>query len=377
MSSYDVIANQPLVIDNGSGVIKAGFAGEQLPKCHFPNFVGRPKHTRVMAGALEGDVFVGPKAEEYRGLLSLKYPMEHSIVTDWNDMERVWQYIYSNDQLKAEPSEHPVLLTEAPLNPASNREKACEIFFETFNAPALYIQMQAVLSLYSSGRTTGVVLDSGDGVSHVVPIYEGFAVEHGIQRIDVAGRDVTKYLRLLLRKEGYIFHRSSEFEIVREIKEQKCRLMSSNSHKEESSETPKLTHVLPDGSKIDIGAAHYRAPEVLFRPEIIGEEYNGIAQCVFNAIQKCDFDLRKTLYQNIMLSGGSTLFPGFGDRLLNEVRKLTSKDIKVRILAPQERLFSTWIGGSILASLDTFRKIWISKQEYDSSGKSIINRKLL
>ncbi|KAI1709949.1 actin domain-containing protein [Ditylenchus destructor] len=336
MSMYDVIANQPVVIDNGSGVIKAGFAGEQMPKCRFPNFVGRPKHVRVMAGALEGDIFIGPKAEEYRGLLSLKYPMEHSIVTDWNDMERVWQYVYSNDQLKAEPSEHPVLLTEAPLNPISNREKAAEIFFETFNVPALYIQMQAVLSLYSSGRTTGVVLDCGDGVSHVVPIYEGFAIEHGIQRMDVAGRDVTRYLRLLLRKEGHIFHRTSEFEIVREIKESKCRLLS-NVYKEETSDT-KVVHTLPDGSKLEVGAAHYRAPEVLFRPDLIGEEYDGVAH------------------------GGSTMFPGFGDRLLAEMRKLAPKDVKVRILAPQERLYSTWIGGSILASLDTFRKIWVSKQ---------------
>uniref|UniRef100_A0A1I7XPW3 Actin n=1 Tax=Heterorhabditis bacteriophora TaxID=37862 RepID=A0A1I7XPW3_HETBA len=176
---YDIIANQPVVIDNGSGVIKAGFAGGQSPKVRFANFVGRPKHTRVMAGALEGDIFIGPKAEEYRGLLSLKYPMEHGIVTDWNDMEKVWQYIYSQEQLHIFPEEHPVLLTEAPLNPLKHREKAAEIFFESFNAPALHIQMQAVLSLYSTGRTTGVVLDSGDGVTHVVPIFEGFAMQHG------------------------------------------------------------------------------------------------------------------------------------------------------------------------------------------------------
>jgi len=363
-----------VVIDNGTGVIKAGFAGEQKPKCQFANFVGRPKHTRVMAGSLEGDIFIGPKAQEHRGLLHIKYPMEHSIVTDWNDMERVWQYIYGNDQLKAEPSDHPVLLTEAPLNPATNREKSAEIFFETFNVPALYVQMQAVLSLYSSGRTTGVVLDSGDGVTHVVPIYEGFAVEHGIERIDIAGRDVTRYLKLLLRKEGHIFNSSSEFEIVREIKEQKCRLLTG-SYKEEAQDAARLIHTLPDGSKIEVGAAHYRAPEVLFRPELIGQEFNGAAQCVANSILKCDVDLRKVLYQNIVLSGGSTLFPGFGDRLLAEMRKLTPKDVKVRILAPQERIHSTWIGGSILASLDTFRKIWVSKKMYEEQGRKIIAKK--
>lgn len=117
--------------------------------------IGRPKHVRVMAGALEGDLFVGPKAEEHRGLLSIRYPMEHGIVTDWNDMERIWTYIYSKDQLSTFSEEHPVLLTEAPLNPRKNREKAAEIFFETFNVPAWFVSMQAVLSLYVSFDANG------------------------------------------------------------------------------------------------------------------------------------------------------------------------------------------------------------------------------
>jgi len=205
--------NQPVVIDNGSGVIKAGFAGDQIPKCHFGSFIGRPKHVRVMAGALEGDTFIGPKAEEYRGLLNIKYPMEHGVVQDWNDMERIWQYIYSKEQLATFSEEHPVLLTEAPLNPRRNREKAAELFFETFNVPALFISMQAVLSLYATGRTTGVVLDCGDGVTHSVPIYEGFALPHSIMRTDLAGRDVTRYLKLLLKREGCTFKTTAEFEI--------------------------------------------------------------------------------------------------------------------------------------------------------------------
>lgn len=174
-----------------------------------------------MAGALEGDTFIGPKAEEHRGLLYIKYPIEHGIVTDWNDMERIWQYIYGSDQLQTFSEEHPVLLTEAPLNPRRNRERAAEIFFETFNVPAFYVSIQAVLSLYATpsvnknnyytfkifkklffsscryatGRTTGVVLDSGDGITHTVPIYEGFAMKHGIIRLDLAGRDISRYLK--------------------------------------------------------------------------------------------------------------------------------------------------------------------------------------
>ena len=175
MDSAAMIMNQPVVIDNGSGVIKAGFAGDQVPKSRFRNCVGRPKHERLMTGAPEGDTFIGQRAEEYRGLLSLRYPIEHGIVKHWDDMELIWKHLYEKDQLGAKSSEHPVLLTEAPNNPTSNREKSAEIMFEHLNTPALFFSIQAVLSLYASGRTTGCVLDSGDGVTHAVPVYEGFA----------------------------------------------------------------------------------------------------------------------------------------------------------------------------------------------------------
>nr|CAD7415467.1 unnamed protein product [Timema poppensis] len=270
--------------------------------------------------------------------------------------------------------QHPVLLTEAPLNPRRNQEKAAEVFFETFNVPALFVSMQAVLSLYATGRTTGVVLDSGDGVTHAVPIYEGFAMPHSIMRVDIAGRDVSRYLRLLLRKEGVNFRTTAEFEIVRTIKEKACYL-ANNPLKEETVETEKFQYVLPDGSTLDIGPARFRAPEVLFRPDLIGEEYEGIHEVLMYAIRKSDLDLRKVLYMNIVLSGGSTLFKGFGDRLLSEIRKIAPKEIKIKISAPQERLYSTWIGGSILASLDTFKKMWISKREYDEEGQRAIHRK--
>uniref|UniRef100_F7DZD7 Actin related protein 1B n=1 Tax=Equus caballus TaxID=9796 RepID=F7DZD7_HORSE len=408
MESYDIIANQPVVVDNGSGVIKAGFAGDQIPKYCFPNYVGRPKHMRVMAGALEGDLFIGPKAEEHRGLLAIRYPMEHGVVRDWNDMERIWQYVYSKDQLQTFSEEgllplhcvhvgtakqsfperagsleeslladnriHPVLLTEAPLNPSKNREKAAEVFFETFNVPALFISMQAVLSLYATGRTTGVVLDSGDGVTHAVPIYEGFAMPHSIMRVDIAGRDVSRYLRLLLRKEGVDFHTSAEFEVVRTIKERACYL-SINPQKDEALETEKVQYTLPDGSTLDVGPARFRAPELLFQPDLIGDESEGLHEVLAFAIHKSDMDLRRTLFANIVLSGGSTLFKGFGDRLLSEVKKLAPKDVKIKISAPQERLYSTWIGGSILASLDTFKKMWVSKKEYEEDGSRAIHRK--
>jgi len=374
MDHDTLITNQPIVIDNGSGMIKAGFAGDPVPKVNFPNYVGRPKHTRVMAGSLEGDSFVGPKAEEYRGLLHIAYPMEHGIVQDWNDMEKIWTYVYSKDQLRSASEEHPVLLTEAPLNPAKNREKAAEIFFETFNVPALFVSMQAVLSLYASGRTTGVVLDSGDGVTHAVPIYEGFAMPHSILRNDVAGRDVTRFLKLLLRKEGFTFKTTAEFEIVKSIKERAC-FVTSTAQKDDVNNNEKSQFTLPDGSIIELGQSRSRAPEALFNPELIGEESEGIHEILSGSIQRSDMDLRRTLYQNIVLSGGSTLFRGFGDRLLSEIKRIAPKEVKIKISAPRERLYSTWIGGSILASLDTFKKIWVTRREFESEGARVIHRK--
>lgn len=372
----DVIANQPVVIDNGTGVMKAGFAGEDSVKCTFPSYVGRPKHTRVMAGAAEGETFIGSKAEELRGILTVKYPMAHGVVEHWDDMELIWRHLYS--EMKAIAEEHPVLLTEAPLNPRKNREKAAEIFFETFGCPALFISAQAILSLYASGRTTGVVLDSGDGVTHAVPVYEGFALPHAVMRSDVAGRDVTEHLMLQLRRTGHVFHTSAEREVVRQIKEEKC-YVSFNPQKEEQNEHDKgskdHTYRLPDGTTIALGAERFRAPEILFHPNNLGLEYPGIHELLAGSINRADLDLRMTLFSSIVLSGGSTMFNQFGDRLLNEMRRLAPKEIKIRISAPPERKSSTWIGGSILASLATFKKMWVSKEEFEEDGFPILHRK--
>jgi len=204
---------------------------------------------------------------------------------------------------------------------------------------------------------------------------------HSIMRIDVAGRDVTEYLQLLLRRSGSYFYTSAEKEVVRSIKESACYVAYDPSKEEELIDSEKSAkpashkYSLPDGNILEIGPERFRAPEVLFHPELIGEEYAGTHECLVNSIQRTDLDLRKTLYGNIVLAGGSTLFPGFGDRLLNEVKHLAPKDIKIKISAPPERKYSTWMGGSILASLTTFKRMWISADEWEEDGAQVIHRK--
>ncbi|KAJ7888801.1 actin 1 [Mycena leptocephala] len=295
-----------LVIDNGSGMCKAGC--EDAPRAIFPSVIGRARHQSIMIGFGDKECYVGDEAQAKRGVLALH----------WDDMEKIWHHTFFNE-LRVAPEEHP---------------KMTSIMFETFNVPAFYVQIQAVLSLYASGRTTGIVMDSGDG-------------------------------------RGYPFRTSAELEIVRDIKERLC-YVALDFDKElqlaAQSSAVEKSYELPDGQVITIGNERFRAPEALFKPSLLGSESAGVHETTYNSIQKCDLDVRRELYGNIVLSGGT-------ERMQKELSMLAPPSVKVKIYAPPERKYSVWIGGSILASLSTFQNLWCTKQEYDESGPGIVHRK--
>ena len=279
--------------------------------------------------------------------------------------------------LNARVDEHPALLTEAPLNSRRNREQTAEIFFETFRSPALYFAPPAALSLYASGRTTGVVLDVGEGVTHCVPVYEGHALPHSVTRSDVAGRDVTKQMQLLMRRySGLQLTTTAEADLVKSIKEEVCYVQPNGiiGDTKTLEKDSKTQYQLPDGQAVTLSSERYQAPEILFNPSLIGSEEAGAADVLINSILKSDLDLRNTLFSQIVLAGGSTLFSGFGDRLLYEVRSRSPTHTRIRISAPPERINSTYVGGSILASLATFKSMWVTRAEYEEHGAAVLHR---
>ena len=421
---------QHCVFDNGSGLTKVGFSGDDAPLSVFPTIVGRPRDKDTMPPD-SPDFYYGEEVKQKRGVLFIRYPVEHGIITSWDDMEHLWQLCFK-EELKVEPEEHCTLLTEPPLHPKCNREKMTQIMIEQHNVPGIYLAQQPVLALYASGRTTGTVVSVGDGTADIVPVYEGYALPHAIPRMNISGRDITWQLQRLLSEQGYSFYTSGDRDIVNAIKEKlgyiafdydaelkvpttaepklavfqeyyattkrtdRVEIMDEvfgrnisrivHQYLPQSAEqdfafqsmvenAKETTYELPDGKLITVGNQRFRATEILFNPAFCGREEPGLMDHLNWSIMRCDEEIRKDLYGNVLLSGGSTLFHGFAQRVEKELKSRAPASTKVNVIAPPKRHLSAWIGGSILSSLSTFQSMWLTKDEYDESGPALIHKK--
>ena len=368
-----------IIIDNGSGYIKAGLSGDEDPRAYFPSIVGYPKypkHSEFTIGGNEKEFFVGEEAENYRGVLKLNYPIEHGEINDWDDMEKIWGHIFTNE-LRVAPEEHNVMITEFSEYSKINRQKTAQIMFEIFNVPGLYIINPAVLSLYSKGKFTGFVLDLGDGTTQFTPVFDGFRLDGFYDYFYFGGRDLTQYIVDKLNNYFGFGYKTNEWEIIKYIKEKVCYIALD--YEEELKSYEPYYYELPDGSHIKIEEERIRVPEAIFQPSLINPSYKNykITQMLYDTIQKCDIDIRKELYNNIVLSGGNSMFNGLPERLTKEIKAVAPESMKeeVRVIASPERKYAAWIGGSILSSLSTFESSWITKTEYEESGAIILHRK--
>lgn len=379
-----------IVCDNGTGFVKCGFAGSNFPTSIFPSMVGRPimRFEEKVENVEIKDIMVGDEASKLRSMLEITYPLDNGIVRNWEDALHVWNYAFF-EKMKINPKNSKVLLTEPPMNPKENREKMVQTMFETYGFQGVYIAIQAVLTLYAQGLLTGVVVDSGDGVTHIVPVYEGFSLPHLTRRLNVAGRNITRYLIKLLLLRGYAFNRTADFETVRQIKEQFCYVgYDLELEKRLALETTVLIekYTLPDGRIIKIGAERFEAPEALFNPNLVDIETPGMGELVFDCINKADIDTRAEFYNHIVLSGGSTMYPGLPSRLEKEIRRLYLERVlkgnlqqmqkfKCRIEDPPRRKHMVFLGGAVLAEIMKDKTaFWMNKSEYDEQGVNVLRK---
>lgn len=382
-----------VVCDNGTGFVKCGYAGNNFPAHVFPSVVGRPliRSTTKIGNIQVRDLMVGEEASQLRSMLELSYPMENGIVRNWDDMAHIWDYTFSEECMGVDPKQSKILLTEPPMNPLKNREKMIEVMFEKYGFHGVYIAIQAVLTLYAQGLLTGVVIDAGDGVTHVCPVYEGFSLPHLTKRLDVAGRDITRYLIKLLLLRGYAFNHSADAETVRMIKEKLCYTAYNVEQEQKLAlETTVLvqSYTLPDGRVIKLAGERFEAPEILFQPHLIDVESVGIAELLFNTIQSADMDIRSDFYKHIVLSGGSTMFPGLPSRLEREIKQLYLERVlkgdvqrlakfKIRIEDPPRRKHMVFMGGAVLAEVMKDKNdFWMFKSEYAEKGIRGVMEKL-
>ncbi|XP_069486710.1 actin-like protein 7B [Ambystoma mexicanum] len=362
-----------IIIDLGTGYCKAGYAGQQRPSCVISSTVGKHLQETAKTGDNRKESFIGQELQDAKIPLKLVNPLRHGIIVDWDIVQDIWEYIFLAE-LKLPPEEHAVMVSDPPLSPMTNREKYAEMMFETFYTPAMHIAYQSRLSMYSYGKTSGLVVECGHGVSHAVPIHEGYTLPNITGRVDYAGDDITRYLIKLLNESGNNF-KQEHVHLIEEMKN-KCCYVSSELDYEMGLPISEymVDYELPDGQCITLGKQRFLCSEALFKPSIIGLNQPGLHTLTMSSLNKCDTTLKKNMMNNVLLCGGSTMMEGFQERFQRELNKLYPHE-KPQLSFSPDRRFSVWTGGSILASLKSFQQLWVYKKEYDERGASVIYKK--
>ena len=360
-----------VVIDAGSGLVKAGFGGEDGPRSIFNSIVGTPKQMGLMVGMELQERYVGDDAISKYEIMNFSYPIKRGEVTDWDKFENLMHYLLYSE-MKVVPEEVSILITESPRTSRENREKLTEILFETFNVKRLHIANSSMVGLFSYGKTSGLIVDSGFNITSTVPIYEGYPLSHASIRINIGGEDLSKNLLSMIQdnlEETYVDIKGRI--LADDIKEKLGYLLLNQ---DDGDDVKDVTYELPDGKKIELSNELYKANEILFNPDEEVKKENGLLSLknmVIDSINKCDNEIKSDIKENICLTGGTTLLKNFPEKLKNELSD-SSEGTNFNLSAEQERLFSTWIGGSIVSSLDNFQFMWVNKKEYNDNGKNLL-----
>jgi actin beta/gamma 1 len=367
------MGNLTIVMDIGQFSSKAGFAGEDSPSQVFLTMVGQPKYQNIgvdyeARNSRRDELYVGEEIQSI-GLYKIFHPIDKGIIVDWNYLTHIIDYIFYN--LRVDPTLVNVLFSVHPLFPHKDLERIFELFLEHYQCMAFYPVLDSMLPLYSGGFQTGLIVEIGDSNTRIVPIYEGYKIEHAVKVLDIGGKVLTKYMEQILESIGWSVDSSVRRELVRVLKEKACFV--SLDHKEDLKRTEqyKKEYSLPDGSTISLSKERFTVPELLFNPSS-ELETDKLPVAIMDVIESCDLDIRPELLNNIFLSGGSSMFPNLKSRMYQELElelaRRKKKNQVIRIIAPMERTFSVWIGGSILAMIPEFNENWISRAKYISEG---------
>lgn len=367
-SDPDLDLSDVLVIDCGGDETHCGFGGDSEPRCVFPTVVGRPRHRGVMVGMGKKDSYVGAEATSKRAILTLKYPIERNMIVNWDDMEKILHHSFYNE-MRVAPEEHCLLITEPLLSSKAQRERMVQVMFEVFCAPAICIISQPVLALYSARMTTGVVVDIGSSFTHVVPIADGIVILPAVKRMLLGGQHLTQFLWQLLFPQQQTELTFMQKEAAHTLKEKLCYVAANY----ENETVIEKEFKWPDESSSNIGKAQFQCPEALFQPSLASVEGDGLPFLIHQAISSCDSDLQKALWGGVVLTGGSSMFPGLHERLDIELKKLAPPSIKISLSAPMK--CAAWLGGSVVSTVACFEKMYLTLGEYNEFGPSCIHDK--